>query len=247
MSFDLKSISQGKSTLPPRIGIYGPEGIGKSTFGSLAPSPIFIPTEDGLGALEVDRFPLAKTYSDVMSAISTLYSDKHKYQTAVIDTMDWLEDLINKHVCKEANMDNIEAFGYGKGYIHAADRMREILDGLNALRLERNMTILCIAHSQVKRFDDPASEPYDRYQLKLHTKSASILIEWLDILGFANQQIIVRKEDVGFNQKAKRGVEVGEHILHLKRSPAFDAKNRYSLPERLPLDFTALQQALQGE
>ncbi|MDR0869400.1 MAG: ATP-binding protein [Planctomycetaceae bacterium] len=44
----LQTIQTGKAQAPPRLLIYGTEGIGKSTFGASAPKPIFIPTEDGL-------------------------------------------------------------------------------------------------------------------------------------------------------------------------------------------------------
>lgn len=35
------------------------------------------------------------------------------------------------------------------------------------------MTIIQIAHTDVKRFDSPEHDPYDRYVIKLHTRAAA--------------------------------------------------------------------------
>jgi hypothetical protein len=49
--------------------IYGAEGVGKSSFAALAPSPIFIQTEDGLGEIDTSRFPLCKTFDEVIQQL----------------------------------------------------------------------------------------------------------------------------------------------------------------------------------
>jgi len=56
----LEQIRTGKQSSPPRILLYGTEGIGKSTFAAQAPNPIFIPTEDGLNEIDCASFPMAK-------------------------------------------------------------------------------------------------------------------------------------------------------------------------------------------
>lgn len=78
---------------------------------------------------------------------------------------------------------------------------RQYLDGLNALRDERGMTVVQIAHTDIKRFDSPEHDPYDRYVIKLHTRAAALLQEHADIVLFANYRISTVKADVGFNKK----------------------------------------------
>ncbi|KKN71065.1 hypothetical protein LCGC14_0424820 [marine sediment metagenome] len=247
MAIDLSAIKASKTPKPPRILIHGNEGIGKSTFFSKAPKPLFIQTEDGLDELKVAKLPkegTAKSYAYVMEVITELYTQKHDFKTIVIDSADWLEALTWKHVAEENGKDNIEAFGYGKGYVFAADAFRKILEGLNALRLSRSMVVGMTAHSQVKRFDDPETEPYDRYILKMHQRTSSVLSEWCDIIGYASQRTIVQTEDVGFDKTARRGVAVGERLLWTQERPAFVAKNRYSLPESIPLEWGALSDCI---
>ena len=247
MAIDLSTIKASKTPKPPRILVHGGEGIGKSTFFSKAPNPLFIQIEDGLDELEVAKVPdegPATSYSQVLEAITALYQQDHDFKTVVIDSVDWLEMLTWKHVAKEGGKENIEDFGYGKGYIFAADAFRVLLDGLNALRLKKGMVIGLTAHSQVKRFDDPSTEPYDRYLLKMHARTSSMLMEWCDVVAFASQRVIVQSTDVGFDKKAKRGITTGERLLWTQERPAFAAKNRYSLPESMPLEWAALQSCI---
>ncbi len=241
MAFDLKSIKKNDAIAAPRCMVYGVEGIGKSTFASGAPNPIFICTEDGLGSLTVDHFPLAASFSDVMAAIGTLYAEKHEYQTVALDSLDWLETMIWRDV--EATHD-AKDLAYGKGAVIAADKWREVLDGLNALRNDKGMAVVLIAHCTIKRFDSPETEPYDRYQPKLQERSNALIREWCDAVMFANYKTIVKKDDVGFNKTVARGISTGERLLYTSERPAYMAKNRYSLPESIPLSWDAFANAI---
>jgi hypothetical protein len=49
---------------------------------------------------------------------------------------------------------------------------------------------------------------------------------------------------VGFNNKVSRGISTGERLLYTSEKPAYLAKNRYSLPDSLPLDWSALADAM---
>ena len=77
----LSRIERGRQSVPPRIVLYGTEGIGKSTFASQAPAPIFVPTEDGLSEIDCERFPLAKSIDDVLTALAELHVEPHDHQT----------------------------------------------------------------------------------------------------------------------------------------------------------------------
>ena len=234
MAFDLKSIKRNESIAAPRVMVYGVEGIGKTTFASGAPKPIFILTEDGLGSMEIAHFPLAHSVDDVMDAIATLYNEEHNFQTVVIDSLDWLEAIIQKEI--ESKYD-AKDLAYGKGAIIAAQKWRDVLDGLNALRNDKGMAVVMLAHTTIKRFDSPEVEPYDRYQPKLQERSNSVVREWADAVLFANYKTIVKKDDVGFNKTSNRGISTGERLLFTNERPAYMAKNRYGLPDSIPLNW----------
>lgn len=239
MAVSLASLQRTRSSRPPRLVVYGSHKIGKSTFAASAPAPVFIQTEDGLDGIETTAFPLAQTFDDVMSAIATLYSEQHEYQTVVLDSLDWAERLIWAHTAQQHGKTDIEAFGYGKGYMFAADYWRELLDGLNALRNERGMAVICLAHHAIKRFDAPDIEPYDRYQIKLHERASALVQEWADVIGFANYEVFTAKSDVGFSKDVTRGVTTGRRLLYLTERPAFQAGNRYGMPDSVELSWQA--------
>ncbi|MEX0678366.1 MAG: ATP-binding protein [Pirellulales bacterium] len=235
---------------PPRILLYGVEGIGKSTFGSLAPNAIFVQTEDGLDEIDCDKFPLATTYEDVIAALTELHGQEHGYESVVIDSLDWLERLVWDRLCIEHGVTSIEKVdgGYSKGYTHALTYWREIINHLNALRNARGMVVLLIAHSKVERFEDPESSPYDRYSPRLHKHAAALVSEWCDAVLFATRKIRTQSEDSGFNRKRTIahaiGKDGGERILRCVGGPSCVAKNRYGITEELPLSWAAFIQAL---
>ena len=246
----IQQIHSGPRHAPPRLMIHGTEGIGKSTTAAQAPKPIFIQTEDGLGQIDCDSFPLARSFGDVVAALSALYAEKHDYQTVVIDSLDWLERLIWDLLCEQYGVSSIEKVdgGYAKGYTHALTQWREILNGLDALRNERGMCVILLGHSKVEKFEDPEHSAYDRYSPRLHKQANALITEWADAVLFATRKIITKTEDAGFGRDrtvaAGLGKDGGERILRCVGSPSCIAKNRYSLPAELPLSWAALMDAM---
>jgi hypothetical protein len=236
----LARIQRKATLLPPSILLHGGPGVGKTTFGASAPDPVFILTENGLGVLETAHFPLTGSFDEVMAALAALYSEAHDYRTLVIDSVDHLEPLIHAKTCKAKGLSSIEDAGYGKGYVYALDFWRQYIEGLNALRTDRGMTIIQIAHSEIRRFDPPDNEPYHRYEIKLHRHASALLQESSDVVLFANYRISTIKTNVGFNKQITRAVGSGERVLYTTERPSFLAKNRYALPEILPLSWQEL-------
>lgn len=244
MAISLASIKKTTALSAPRVLLMGTAGVGKTTFASQAPAPIFLFTEDGAGALEVDAFPLITSFGEIMEAITTLYSEQHEFSTVVVDSVDHLEPLIWKQVCVDHQVDSIEQLSYGKGYILALDYWRQFLDGINALRNDKGMAIILIGHVQINRFESPEHDSIDRYDLKLHKRANALIQESVDCILFAKHKTLTKTEELGFNQKRTRGVSTGQRVICTTETPAYVAKNRYSLPDELPLSWDAFAAAM---
>jgi hypothetical protein len=240
MAISLASLRRSGDARPPRLLVYGVAGIGKTQLAASAPAPVFLQTEDGLGTIAADTFGLLRSFESVMEAITSLYTEPHDFQTVVLDSLDWLEPLVWQHTAEANGWKDIEQPGYGKGYVAALDAWRAFLDGINGLRDDRGMAVILIAHADIRRFDSPETEPYDRYQPKLHDRAAALVQEHVDAVLFANYRITTLKSDAGFGKKVVRGVTGGDRLLHTVERPAFLAKNRFALPESLALDWPTL-------
>ncbi len=265
MAISLASISKGVQIRAPRIVILGVEKIGKTTFacgtrfenGQIAETglnkPIVLPTkgEEGADSLDVASFPTLMTYDDVMQGIGSLYAEEHEYRTAIIDSASALEPLVWDAVCKANSVQSIEEVGggYGKGYTEAVQYWRTLLDGLDALRSEKGMASIIIGHVKVKRFDDPTGDSYDQYMFDINDKAANLIFRWADVILFCNTKVVVKKEDKGFNQEKKRGIDVtgGARFLYTQKNPAHPGGGRGiygQLPYELPLDWNEFEKAV---
>ena len=230
------NISKGKKKIPYKVVIYGAEGIGKTTFASKFPAPVFIDTEDSTARMDgVDRFDGIKTLDEVNLAIETLRTEDHSYQTLVIDTFDKLELMINDKVCEEQKVTGIEAIGYGKGYTYVAEKVNKLLGALDALRMAKGMNIVIVCHAQMRKFEQPDEMgAYDRWELKLSKKAAPMVKEWADMVLFANYKTFVIKD--GSSNKAQGG----KRVMYTTHNPCWDAKNRDGLPDQCEFDFAPI-------
>lgn len=230
----LATATKGRVESPVRGVLFGVEKIGKSTFASNAPNPIFIDVEKGTGFIDTTRVQ-PTTWEDIMEVVKELTATDHEFKTLVLDSLDWAERLLWARVCKKAKAENIEtAFGgYGKGFTAAIDEWRAFLYAIEELIAKKKMNVILVAHAHIKPFNNPEGDNFDRYEMKLNAKAAGLLKEWAHAVLFANYEILTAKND----KKQIKGVDSEARIIHTRRTAAYDAGNRYSLPETLPLSW----------
>lgn len=222
---------------PPILNIIGPPKIGKTLAATLAGTTALIQTEDSGDGIKCFKTPLLTSFAQVLDSLEWLGTNPHEFDVVATDSMDWMERLIHKQICAENNVANIERIPYGKGYIMAIDLWSKYIDCVKYLRDTRNMMVINISHTQIKRFENPETEPYDRYEMKLHKSASDLIMESSDIILFANYFVGVTKSEVGGFKKARtRAVGSGERVLYTEERPAFRAGNRFGLPPEIPFD-----------
>jgi len=234
------NITRGPMKSAIKVGIYGPEGVGKTTLAGMFPGAVFIDTEGSTKHMDVARFDPPAELGDVLEQLSFVLAHPEKIGTLVIDTVDWLEKLIFNSVCVEKKIQNIEDIGYGKGYVYAKQKMQQILELLDAI-VTKGVHVVLVCHSMIRKFEQPDEMgSYDRYMLKLNEKNiAPIVKEWLDMLLFCNYKTDVVTASDGKTKKARGGQK---RIMYANHSACWDAKNRFGLPDEMPMEYEQIAQ-----
>jgi len=240
--------TKGRVELPPRLHIYGLEKTGKSTFGAESPGPAFIGAENGTSELDVFRMPEPRNFQDVIDSVQELIAEPHDYKTCVIDTLDWLEPHIWDVVCREHNAKNIEEVmdGFQKGYGPggAIDIWRALLAKLDELRHKRGMGITLLSHAVVRNFKNPQGADFGEYAPKIHAKAAALVNEWVDAILFTKYATTAVAEKGAGKAKKTYGLGDATVVMHTQRQAAFQAGNRYGLPESMEMRYAAFAEAM---
>ena len=222
-----------------KVVVYGPEGIGKSTFAAFFPDPLFIDTEGSTKNLNVSRMPRPTSFAMVMEQIKYVKEHPTICKTLVVDTADWAEQLAMEDLCAKYQKKGIEEFGYGKGYVYLTEEFARFLHSLEDL-IQKGINVVVTAHATMRKFEQPdESGSYDRWELKLKKQTAPLLKEWADMLLFANYKTNVIKDE---NNKAKaRG---GKRVMYSTHHPCWDAKHRHGLPDEMPFEFSQIEKCI---
>ena len=238
------SVTTGVQPAPVKTVLYGPEGIGKSTFASRFPDPVFIDTEGGTKRLNVARLPQPTSWAMLLDEVAEVRKGNVPCGTLVLDTADWAERLCIQAVCARAKVNGIEDFGYGKGYTYVKEEFAKLLDALEEV-LNAGHNVVVLAHAAITKFEQPdAVGNYDRWSMKTSKQVAPLLREWCDMLLFANYKTVVEK--VGDGKNAKSKASGGRRVLYTAHHPCWDAKNRFDLPEEVPFDYASIAACIPG-
>lgn len=236
-------ITRGASGKPVRAVVYGPEGVGKTTFAAAWPGAVFIDVEDGSAHYDVARYPKPASWGMLLDEIHQAASDPN-VGTLVIDTADAAEALCIESLLEEHKASGIEKVdgGYGKGYTYLAEAFRKLPQALDEC-VAAGKHVLVLAHAQIKKFEQPDElGAYDRWELKLQKKSSPIIKEWADLLLFANFKVDLMKSEQ--DKKKVKAAGGKRRVMYASHTAAYDAKNRLGLPDEMPFAFDAVKDAL---
>ena len=244
-------VIRGRRARPRRVLLYGPQGVGKTTWASKAPDPLFLDIERGSDDLEVARTPQIDSWEGLGSTLKRLLDEGGEWKTLVLDSVDWAEKLLHQKLCREAGVQEHELVkiqgGYGSGYTMAAARISSMLKMFDAIQKKHGWIIVLLGHTKSQRIDDPQRASYTQWQLNLHEKAAAPVREWVDEMFFAQTDVSIMEVD-------SRGKDGGRSIAKggKKRwittvgSPAVAAKNRLGITTDLPLEWAAYQKFWPG-
>lgn len=234
MAISLSTIRKSKAATAPIVMIYGVAKVGKTSLAAEAPSPIFLQMqgEKPPAGVETDAWDI-NSFEDVLGAIGTLFNEEHEFKTIVFDSIDALEGVVWAETCRRNGWGTIEDAGFGKGYVAAVAVWKEVIDGFMTLRAEKGMNVILLGHTEINRFDSPTTDPYSRYRVNLHKRSADLIEAACDVIGFVNYRVSLKKVEAGFNKSVTHGEGGGARVIHVEERPGFIAGNRYNMPPEI--------------
>lgn len=234
------NISTGKVHTAVKTVIYGAEGIGKTTLAAQFPQPLFIDTEGSTKQLDVARLPAPSSWEMLMQELDFV-RDKRPCATLVIDTVDWAEQLCIADLCAKNGKSGIEDFGYGKGWEFEKESFGKFLNKLTEV-INAGINVTLTAHAALRKFEQPDEMgSYDRWEMKLGSKTTNkispLIKEWADIVLFCNYKTLVVQTD---KEGKKHKAQGNRRVMYTQHHPCWDAKNRYGLPEEIPMEYAQI-------
>lgn len=230
-------ILSGKQAKPRRALLYGQHGVGKGTWASQAPNPIFLNLEDGLADIECDKTEHIKDAGTLNSYVSWLIQEDHKYHTVVLDTADWCELLYKKKIAGEFSKNTYEEIEYGRGAGRLEKEWQWLLSSFEHLNKVRRMHIILLAHSRIEKFVDPLGANYDRYVPDLNKASFGLVQEWCDEVFFARFRVLTNENKEAFGAKSVKAVGGKDRYILTNEAGSSMAKNRLNLPDELSMNW----------
>lgn len=241
------NITRGKKAGAKKIVLYGTEGIGKSTFASKFPDPVFIDTEDSTKDMEVARFDKPSSWEMLLQEVQYVIDHPECCRTLVIDTADWAEQLEIADLCAKKGWSGVEDAGFGKGYQYSAEEFGRLLNLLTEV-VEKGVNAVLTAHAWLRKIELPDEiGSYDHWEMKTSKKVAPMIREWADMVLFANYKTIVINVDGRGAQKGKNKAQGGKRVIYTTHHSCWDAKNRYRLPDEIPMDYEAIRHIIEGD
>jgi len=239
-------IVRGKLPGAKKVVVYGPEGIGKSTFAARFPDPVFIDTEGSTKDMDVARFPEPSSWTMILNQVSDVIKTPNVCKTLIVDTADWAEMLCTSSVCTKNQKSSIEDFGYGKGYTYIQEEFGKLLNLLTDV-VKAGVNVVLTAHAKMRKFEQPDEMgAYDRWEMKLSKGVAPMVKEWADMVLFCNYKTMVVNVDGQGTQKGKNKAQGGRRVMYTTHHSCWDAKNRYGLPDEVSFDYEAIRHIIES-
>lgn len=235
-------VQQTMKIEPMKVLIYGVEGIGKTTFASKFPDPIFIDTEGSTGFINARKLPNPTSWTMLLDELEDIKSDP-RGKTLIIDTLDWAERLAKKYLMDKNKWAAIDSTNYGSRYVALSDEIGKLLNKLTEIK-DVGINVVLTAHAETKKHELPDEMgQYDKYTLKLEKRDAGLAKEWADMILFFNYKTTIITDSKSDSKKATGG----QRVMYTTHKPAWDAKNRLGLPDELPIDFEAIRELFEAK
>jgi hypothetical protein len=213
------------------ITVYGAEAVGKTTFASTFPKPLFIRAEKGLKNQGIDTTPILKKLDDVIKVLTGLINEDHEYKSVVIDSISAVDLLIRQQIMDEdpAKPKTFEssAGGFGAPGKKAYEKHKQIHDLCSRLVDEKGMWVIYLAHMTNESMVHAGfSENYLCATIDVTKQARPVYTYFSDLVAKISVPFSVSDE------RARNG-DTGERIFSCMKSENSASKNTIGIKEEI--------------
>jgi len=230
--FNGKEMCIGKKISPLKGIVYGDNGIGKTTLLASARNSIIIDMEGNCGHIDAAKCRVTN-FEEFHNFLDQLTIQQHDFKSLVIDSIDSLQILIAERI---AQKHTTQELSYGKSAAIWAKTIKDIIGKLEGLNIHKGMNILFTAHWKVKSANNPMTEQYDRYDMRINEEMRTGFCNWVQFILLAMKDVILEDDKApGFGKKKAKSIE--RRVLHTRGEPTYYGKNVFNLPAKIPMDW----------
>lgn len=216
----------------PKGIVYGPPGVGKTTFGAGTHKPLIVDCENGAANMQCDRTPYLADWDAILPWLESLAYNEHPYGTVVIDSIDWLLRRLEERVAgvngDPRNMDktiNRSHGGYGNGKQVLRNYVYQYLLPTLDVIVNRGISVVLLAHVSRRSITTIDGIVMEKSAPEIHPDLMNTMVEWSDFVGAARKEGDARE-------------------LVLNENAQLLAKNRYGITETVSLNWNSLMNAM---
>lgn len=202
MAINLKAIKPhkiSKDLTSYTIYMYGPGGVGKTTFACEIPNSILFAFEHGYGSLNVEMPVDITSWADVRGILRQLDDPeiKEKYHVIIFDTVDKAAALCEKYVCNQLGIENI---GDGGWTVNGWSKVKKEWESvLNTIQM-KGYTLFFISHAKEKVIKRKDGTDYNQITPACPNTYNEIVRNLVDIEAYATvangiRTLIIRDPD----------------------------------------------------
>jgi len=236
------SISGGVEESAKRILEYGTGGIGKTTLASLLSQvgvePVVIDIDSGSSHLDVQRLHGISNWNDLRDAINSDILDG--FGAIVLDTVTRAQRMAIEWVLENKPLDgrkekaqDLEQYGFGKGYTHLVDTFTLLLQDLDR-HVREGRHVILIAHDVVEKVPNPEGQDWIRWEPDLiNYRNANLrayIKNWCSHVLYVGYDI-----SVGSKGESKgKAIGGGTRTIYASETSTIMAKSRPAIEGGVP-------------
>jgi hypothetical protein len=211
--------------------IFGPPKVGKSTWASHFPNSVFLATESGQNSIECYRVAI-DSWATFLAACNELAAGNHDFRTIVIDTVDNLWLLCQRHVCEKHHVEHEADLAYGKGYSLILSEFQRVLTKLSHLPYG----LVLISHAEMEEIKTRTGS-YHKAVPSLRERPRKVVLAMCDFILYCDLEAVAGAD----------GQPTLRRVMRTKPSPYWEAGDRTGrLPATIDLDYDAFVAAFEA-